>query len=109
MKRSVVLLFFLLLAVVAIFGIGNNAFAAHGSPFSPEVAILQCSVSGTPPAFMVTAASSTDPNVTININDDCAKDLVLLKEAGLVIRDVQTLNNAVVYTLVNGLRMPFQK
>jgi len=105
MKRAVMfLLSFLLLGAVAISGTYNNAFAWHGSPPSEEVVIVICSVSGS--AFNVTAVSNPlSSTVPISPGNDCATDLTALKNAGLVIRNVQPLNTSppsVVYTFVNG-------
>jgi len=111
MKRAVVFLsFFLILGVFLISGTGNTAFAEHGSPPTPAVAIVICAPGGNG----VTApdigpvAYSFDPTTlaTVAAGEDCSALLVALKEAGLVIRDAHVLNTSpavsIVYTLVNG-------
>ena len=103
MKRTAVfLLSLLLLGVVSMSGTGNIAFAGHGSPPTPEAAVVLCQASGT--TFTATNISMTSmPPITAPT--DCAGAIVALKGDGLVIRDVQVLNTspvAVVYTFVNG-------
>jgi len=103
MKKTVVLLSFLLVGVIAICGASNNAFAQWSwSPPSPEAAVLMCSVSSQ--TFTVTAVSNTT-SAPITAGEDCAKALAALESAGIVIRDIQVLNTnppSVLYTLVKA-------
>jgi len=108
MKRTVVfLLSLLLLAAVSISGTGNIAFA-HPSSSTPEVAVLICQPVITSPAPAISfpvVAFSNATSVPISAGNDCATDLLALKNAGLVIKDIKVLNTtppSVVYTLVNG-------
>ncbi len=103
MKRFVFLLSCLFLAFVLISGRVNNAFARGGSRPPTAVADLVCSLSA--PAFVVNAYSSANvTNVTVATDgsEGCAQALADLLNAGLNIKNVQTIApNVVLYTVAN--------
>jgi hypothetical protein len=101
--KGIIVFLLSLLVFVSIAGSSNIAFAKdHGSSSAAAVAILDCTVSA-PPAITVSAFSITNVTVTIAPSDDCAADLAALLNAGLKVKNVQTLGTTnVVYTLVNG-------
>jgi hypothetical protein len=106
MKRIIVfLLSFLLLVFVSISVSGNNAFAKCNTPptYSLEVVNLICSLSTTTPMFAVVAFSSSAnvSNVTVTVGEECAQAIADLSSAGLKIKDIQSVNPYVIYTLVN--------